>query len=83
MELRVERQRGRLGAAVEKLAALSPLRVLARGYAVVRRPDGGTLTRAGEAAVGDRLAVQLRDGRLDVTVDAVAEGAGVGLGPAP
>lgn len=72
MALRVERRRGGLGAAVEKLAALSPLAVLARGYAVVRRPDGRPVTRAGEAGVGDRLAVVLRDGRLDVTVDAVA-----------
>lgn len=72
MALRVERQRGALGAAVEKLAALSPLAVLARGYAVVRRPDGRPVTHAGEAGAGDRLAVVLRDGRLDVTVDAVA-----------
>ncbi len=71
MALRVERQRGRLGASAEKLEALSPLAVLGRGYAVVRRPDGRPLTSVGEAAAGDRLAVVLRDGRLEAVVTAV------------
>jgi exodeoxyribonuclease VII large subunit len=68
---RGERARFRLVRAAERLQALSPLAVLARGYAVVRRPDGSALADARAAVVGEALIVQMRDGRLDVGVRAV------------
>ena len=58
---------GRLGA---QMAALSPLAVLDRGYAVVHR--GNDIVRdAAQTRAGDRLHVRLARGSLDVTVDAV------------
>jgi len=80
--LRVERACARLTRSAERLEALSPLAVLARGYAVVRRPDGTTVTQAGQAATGDRLDVRLADGSLAVRVESVEvrRGAGDGTG---
>ena len=53
------------------MEALSPVRVLERGYAVVRGADGSVLRSAGEAAAGQRVDVQLASGRLAATVDEV------------
>lgn len=51
-----------------RLDALSPLRVLARGYAVAFDPQGRALTRADEVQPGDRLRVRLHDGELTASV---------------
>jgi exodeoxyribonuclease VII large subunit len=60
--------RGGLGAAAARLEGLSPLKVLERGFAVVRTPRGHVVTRAAEVAPGDPLALTLRDGVVDVVV---------------
>lgn len=52
-----------------QVTALSPAATLQRGYAVVQRPDGPVLRKAGEVRSGDRLRIRLADGRLDVTAD--------------
>jgi exodeoxyribonuclease VII large subunit len=54
-----------------RLEALSPVRVLERGYAVVRAADGSVVRRAGQLAAGDRIAVQLAEGRLGARVEEV------------
>lgn len=65
-ELRAAELRG----LAARLGALSPLAVLGRGYAVVRREaDGQVLTAPGQAAPGQRLRVTLRDGELSVVPD--------------
>lgn len=55
----------------QQLDALSPLRVLGRGYALARLPDGTPVTDVAQVAVGDRLSVQLQRGRLDASVTRV------------
>ncbi len=68
MRRRLEACRAELGRAGAQLAALSPLAVLDRGYAMVRR--GETIIReASQVAAGDRLAVRLASGTLSVTVE--------------
>jgi exodeoxyribonuclease VII large subunit len=57
-----------LGAAGARLDALSPLRVLERGYALVRTPAGAVVTSVAQAVPGDALEVRLADGSLDVVV---------------
>jgi exodeoxyribonuclease VII large subunit len=54
-----------------RLEALSPRRVLDRGYAVVRRPDGAVVRVASDVAAGERLQVEVADGRLAVTVEEI------------
>lgn len=67
----------RLGAARREMDALSPVRVLERGYAIVRRVDGLVLRDASAVAAGATLDVQLARGRLGATVDTAApDGAG-------
>ena len=51
----------------EKLEALSPLRVLRRGYCVANT-DGGVLTSVEQASVGDGLSLTVSDGKIFATV---------------
>jgi len=57
----------RLGQLAGRLEAMSPLRVLDRGYAVATR-DGHVLCDAADAAPGDTVEIRLARGRLRTTV---------------
>ena len=57
-------QNRRFGALAASLDALSPLKVLARGYAVAQNGDGMILKNAADAAVGERIRVRLAQGSL-------------------
>jgi exodeoxyribonuclease VII large subunit len=59
----------RLGAAHREMEALSPARVLERGYAIVRTADGAVVRSAADAAPGAALDIELAAGRLAATVD--------------
>jgi len=67
----LERRRAELGRIGAQMAALSPLAVLDRGYAMVQRPDRSIVRGAAAVRVGDQLAVRLARGSLAVTVDEV------------
>ena len=56
-----------------KLDAMSPLKVLARGYSVVRGPDGAILQQASAVKPGDEITVDLRSGKLRAEVREVWE----------
>ncbi len=51
-----------------RVRGLSPLATLKRGYAVVQDEAGHVVTSIEQATAGDRLAVRVHDGRLDVAV---------------
>lgn len=55
-------------AAVSKLDAMSPLKVLARGYAMTQNSDGDVIRSVKQVEVGERLTVRLSDGNLSATV---------------
>ncbi len=59
----------RLVAAETALAHLDPMRVLARGYAVVRTPAGVTVRDAAQLAAGDALEITLASGGARVRVE--------------
>jgi exodeoxyribonuclease VII large subunit len=63
--------RARLGAASARLEALSPLGVLARGYALARDRSGTVVTDATRFAPGEGVEVTLARGRLDCEVRTV------------
>lgn len=63
------RQRAQLQA--ERLALLSPVASLDRGWALVRRSNGSVVRRATEVAVGEELAILMHDGVLAARVDRV------------
>lgn len=56
----------RLAAALD---AMSPLKVLGRGYAVARSQDGTILKSGREVAPGDRVSVTLSEGGFDAVVE--------------
>jgi len=57
-----------------RLDALSPLRVLARGYAVAFDERGHALRGAGEIRLGEKVRVRLHDGELVAQVLSVTPG---------
>jgi len=61
---RCNRARHRLALASGRLDAMSPLGVLARGYALARGPDGRVLRRADQVRPGDVLRLRLAEGEL-------------------
>ena len=63
-------RRHAIEAAGGKLQALSPVRVLERGFSLTQRADGRLITTAADVAPGERVHVRLRDGSFDATVDA-------------
>ena len=60
--------------AVSKLDAMSPLKVLTRGYAMVQTPEGAVVRSIGQINPGDSLQISVSDGTMDVTVNQIKEG---------
>lgn len=61
-------QRGRLGRLAAGLDALSPLKVLGRGYAIARRGED-VVSSIAQAEPGDRLEVLVSDGALSCWIE--------------
>ena len=55
-------------AAVSKLDAMSPLKVLSRGYAMAQNRSGEVVRSVKQVEIGERITVQLSDGKLSATV---------------
>ena len=60
---RLQERRGRIEVLAAELDALSPLKVLGRGYSVTRK-DGTVVTRATQVSAGDELETLLAEGKL-------------------
>lgn len=58
----------RLAGLAGKLHALSPLAVIARGYAVLRTPEGRVVQSTADAPIGSTVAARIGDGWIDATV---------------
>ncbi len=58
----VELRGARLDGLRAQLAALNPEATLGRGFAIVRRADGGVVTRADQTAPGEILDITVREG---------------------
>lgn len=86
--MELDRRRDRLIAAAERglaakkqafirsaaaLDAMSPLRVLSRGYAAAIKPDGSTVKTVAELKTGDKITVRFADGSAGCTVDNIEE----------
>ena len=56
-----------------KLDALSPLKVLARGYSVVLTPDGRVVQRAAQVQIGEQVDIKLHQGSLTASVTQIQE----------
>lgn len=86
--IELDHMRDRLSAAADKtvsgkkqefvrlaasLDAMSPLRVLSRGYSITVGPEGQTVKHAGELSPGDPVKVFFSDGHADCRVEHVEE----------
>ncbi len=61
----LRQQRARLEGVAGQLESLSPMLVLARGYALVLRPDGQAVTEAAAIRPGQRLRLRFADGEVE------------------
>ena len=64
----ISRKKQRYIAAVSKLDAMSPLKVLTRGYAMAQKQDGEVLRSIRQVEAGERITVTVSDGQLSATV---------------
>ena len=69
---RLHREASELAAAAARLTALSPVAVLARGYAIATTADGRIATEATALAPGSALTVRLARGSVATTVKGLA-----------
>ncbi len=65
---RLEKNAGRLAAAQARLESVSPFSVMKRGYAMILNEAGQPLTAAADACEGQKLQIEMRDGRLYAAV---------------
>lgn len=63
-----ERNKRNFVALTAKLDAMSPLKVLTRGYAMAQMRDGNVLRSTNQVSAGDRITVTLSDGKIHATV---------------
>ena len=64
----VDRKRRRFVEHTAKLDAMSPLKVLTRGYAMAQTQTGQVLKSIEQASVGDLISVTVSDGSLSAAV---------------
>lgn len=65
----------RFVALTSKLDAMSPLKVLTRGYAMTQTEDGSLLKSVRDVSVGDSIRVSLQDGCITAKVSDIKENA--------
>ncbi|MBD5148120.1 MAG: exodeoxyribonuclease VII large subunit, partial [Oscillibacter sp.] len=68
-QAQLSRKRQRFSALSASLDAMSPLKVLGRGYAVARNGDGGIIKSYRDISAGDRVSVTLEKGGFDAVVE--------------
>ncbi len=64
----ITRKNARYIAAVSKLDAMSPLKVLTRGYSMAQTERGEVLRSVQQVELGQRIQISLSDGKLHATV---------------
>jgi exodeoxyribonuclease VII large subunit len=70
----VRSRRELLGNLARTLNAVSPLETIGRGYAVVTSTKtGDVISSVSQVETGDSVSAQLKDGKLDCTVDSINE----------
>ncbi len=64
----ITRKNARYIAAVSKLDAMSPLKVLTRGYSMAQSEKGELIRSVNQVELGERIQISLSDGKLSATV---------------
>jgi len=69
----INRKKQRYIALVSKLDAMSPLKVLTRGYAMAQKEDGQVIRSVQQVQSNETISVMLSDGSFDAAVIQVKE----------
>ena len=64
----IERKKRRYVELTAKLDAMSPLKVLTRGYAMAQTEEGVVIRSIRQVKTGDRMTVSFSDGNIEATV---------------
>ena len=64
----IEQKKRRFVEQTAKLDAMSPLKVLTRGYAMAQKKDGTVLRSVGQVEIADEIAITVGDGRISAMV---------------
>lgn len=64
----IDRRKRRFVELTAKLDAMSPLKVLTRGYAMAQTADGTVIRSVKQVDFGDTITVQFSDGRISATI---------------
>ena len=67
-EMLIKEKKAQFALLAGKLDALSPLKVMERGYSVVRNSEGGIVNRREQVKPGDMLEISLNDGKANCNV---------------
>ena len=70
-ERTLSKNRERFAALTASLDAMSPLRVLARGYSIASDEEGNCVRSASELKIGQRISLRFPDGSADCAVEQV------------
>mgnify|MGYP000700438822 CR=1 FL=1 len=71
LQRQLQQQRQELMSLVQRVHSVSPLAVLARGYAIVSAEHGDVLRRASDVAIGQTIRARLGQGEIAATVTAI------------
>lgn len=73
-EMLLKDKKSQFGMLAGKLDALSPLKILERGYSVVRNPQGNIVNKLEQVHIGDNLEISLKNGKVDCNVISIKKG---------
>ena len=69
MRVKIYSQREKYASLAAALDAMSPLKVLGRGYAIARREDGKVVKKATDVKPGDRITVRMKKDEIKCVVE--------------
>ncbi|BCB04684.1 exodeoxyribonuclease VII large subunit [Bacillus sp. KH172YL63] len=69
----LKEKRHRFSSALSTLHALSPLKIMDRGYSLVYKEEGNLIKSSQQIQKGDRLEINVRDGKIHCEVESVEE----------
>jgi len=65
----IMKSRERFARCIASLDAMSPLKVLSRGYSIATSDDGRVIKRMADAVSGEKISLRVEDGKINCTVD--------------
>ena len=70
----LQRRKHELAIYIERMKGLSPLEKLNSGYSYVEDANGKNIRSVEQVAVGDKVAIRMKDGRVNATVSEIVSG---------